>query len=76
MTASNSESPPSSSAVPDRMPRLWTLWAAARPSQLGLIAVVYALGVGMATAGPPLVAPESAPVDANSAPFFEAVSGG
>ncbi len=58
------------------MPRLWTLWAAARPSQLALITVVYALGVGMATAGPPLVAPESAPVDANSAPFFEAVSGG
>jgi 1,4-dihydroxy-2-naphthoate octaprenyltransferase len=30
-----------------------TLWAAARPSQVALVLVVYCLGVGMATAGPP-----------------------
>lgn len=35
----------------DRIPRLWTLWAAARPSQLALIVLVYALGVGMVAAG-------------------------
>ncbi|MDG5818983.1 prenyltransferase [Natronococcus sp. A-GB7] len=39
----------------ERTPRLWTLWAASRPSQLALILLVYALGVGMATAGPPVV---------------------
>ncbi|MFC6976063.1 prenyltransferase [Halomicroarcula sp. GCM10025709] len=32
----------------DRAPRLWTLWKAARPSQLALIGAVYALGIGMA----------------------------
>lgn len=39
----------------DRHPRAWALWAAARPSQVALVALVYALGVGMALAGPPLV---------------------
>lgn len=39
----------------ERTPRLWTLWAASRPSQLALIVLVYALGLGMATAGPPVV---------------------
>lgn len=34
----------------DSVPRLWTLWKAARPSQLALIVLVYALGVGMAVA--------------------------
>lgn len=31
--------------------RIWALWAASRPSQLALIALVYALGVGTAAAG-------------------------
>ena len=34
----------------ERAPRLWTLWTAARPSQLALIVLVYALGIGMKTA--------------------------
>ena len=38
-----------------RTPRLWTLWEASRPSQLALILLVYTLGIGMATAGPPVV---------------------
>lgn len=37
-------------SVADRVPRLWALWAAARPSQLALIVLVYALGVGMTVA--------------------------
>ena len=35
-------------------PRLWCLWAGARPSQLLLIGVVYLLGVGMGLAGDPV----------------------
>ncbi|WP_245742153.1 prenyltransferase [Natrinema salaciae] len=67
----------SSSAIIDRVPRLWALWAAARPSQLALIVLVYALGVGMATAGPPLIAsdPET-PVDVRSPAFLEPVLAG
>jgi len=38
----------------ERAPRLWALWAAARPSQVLLVALVYGLGVGIATNGPPL----------------------
>lgn len=38
------------SSVIERSPRLWTLWRAARPSQLALIVLVYALGIGMAMA--------------------------
>ncbi|WP_240479554.1 prenyltransferase [Haloprofundus marisrubri] len=37
-------------SVAARVPRLWALWAAARPSQLLLILLVYVLGVGIATA--------------------------
>ena len=40
------------------VPRLWALWAASRPSQLALIVLVYALGVGMTTGGPSLVVGE------------------
>jgi len=36
--------------VADRIPRLWTLWMAGRPSQLVLIGLVYMLGVGMGDA--------------------------
>ena len=39
----------------EHVPRTWALWAAARPSQVLLILAVYALGVGAATAGPPVV---------------------
>jgi 1,4-dihydroxy-2-naphthoate octaprenyltransferase len=39
----------------ERVPRLWVLWAASRPSQLALIGLLYLLGIGMATAGPPIV---------------------
>ena len=39
----------------DRFPRLSALWLAARPSQLALIGLVYALGVGMATTDAPAV---------------------
>jgi 1,4-dihydroxy-2-naphthoate polyprenyltransferase len=46
---------PNRPRLADRTPRLWALWAASRPSQLALIVVVYALGLGMATAGPPVV---------------------
>jgi len=45
-------------ALPDRAPRLWTLWAAARPSQVLLVALVYALGLGIATNGPPFAGDE------------------
>lgn len=38
-------------SIPDRVPRAWTLWKAARPSQLALVCLVYAMGVGMAAAG-------------------------
>jgi len=44
-------------AIPDtlvaRHPRAWALWAATRPSQVALIALVYALGLGVGVAGPP-----------------------
>lgn len=43
-----------SDPVADRRPRAWALWAATRPGQVALIALVYALGVGMGLAGPPL----------------------
>lgn len=33
---------------PDRYPRAWTLWKAARPGQVALVCLVYALGLGMA----------------------------
>ncbi|QPV63811.1 prenyltransferase [Halosimplex litoreum] len=50
-------SPPSvRSRVVERLPRLWALWAASRPSQVALVGLVYLLGVGMSTAGAPLVA--------------------
>gem|GEM_PF-305692 len=41
-------------SIADRFPRAWTLWAATRPSQFLLVGLVYVLGVGMATAGPPV----------------------
>lgn len=34
--------------LPDRLPRVWTLWKAARPSQVALVCLVYALGLGIA----------------------------
>jgi 1,4-dihydroxy-2-naphthoate octaprenyltransferase len=40
----------------ERVPRLWALWAASRPSQLALIGLLYVLGVGMTTTGAPVVA--------------------
>ena len=43
-----------SRAVRERAPRLWTLWAAARPSQVALVGLVYLLGAGMATTGWPI----------------------
>lgn len=43
------------SFVSDRLPRLWAAWAASRPSQLALILLIYLLGVGLATVGPPFV---------------------
>jgi 1,4-dihydroxy-2-naphthoate octaprenyltransferase len=42
--------------VVERVPRMWALWAASRPSQLALIGLLYVLGVGMTTTGSPLVA--------------------
>lgn len=45
----------------EHAPRPWVLWAAARPSQILLILVVYALGIGAATTGPPIVAAEPSP---------------
>lgn len=33
---------------PERFPRAWTLWKAARPSQVALVCLVYTLGLGMA----------------------------
>jgi len=44
------------SRVAKRTPRLWALWAASRPSQLALILLLYALGVGISTTGSPVVA--------------------
>ncbi|WP_049931059.1 prenyltransferase [Halosimplex carlsbadense] len=49
-------SPSDRSRVVERVPRLWALWAASRPSQVALVGLVYLLGVGMSTAGAPLVA--------------------
>jgi len=48
--------------VAERIPRLWTLWLAARPSQVALIGLVYALGVGMAAVVVPTVALSVGPV--------------
>lgn len=44
-----------SRAVKERAPRLWTLWVAARPSQVALVLLVYVLGVGIATNSDPFV---------------------
>lgn len=41
--------------VRNHVPRLWALWAASRPSQLALIGLVYGLGVGITTVGPPFI---------------------
>jgi 1,4-dihydroxy-2-naphthoate polyprenyltransferase len=46
------------SSIAERRPRLWALWAAARPSQVALVLVVYLLGVGLATTGPSMVVAE------------------
>ena len=46
------------SCVVEHVPRLWLLWAASRPSQLALVALLYVLGVGLSTVGPPFVASE------------------
>lgn len=43
----------------ERVPRLWALWAASRPSQLALIGLLYVLGIGMATTGGPVVADDA-----------------
>ena len=40
----------SGSTLVERAPRAWALWAASRPAQLLLVAVVYALGVVVAVA--------------------------
>lgn len=73
-------SPPSvRSRVVDRLPRLWALWAASRPSQVALVGLVYLLGVGMSTAGAPLVARSatvSTPADASGAAFTSSVLAG
>lgn len=69
MTISDRTSP--GSPLAERVPRLWTLWTAARPSQIALVLVVYLLGVGLATAGPPLIAVESA-ANAPPTPFSSA----
>jgi len=62
----------------ERVPRLWALWAASRPSQVALILLLYVLGVGMATVGPPFVA--GAPVmtlaDATAPSFVTRVGAG
>ncbi len=58
--------------IVDRVPRLWALWAASRPSQLALIGLLYALGVGMTTVGPPLVAGDATGLDDVVAPEFSA----
>ncbi|SIS13793.1 prenyltransferase [Natronorubrum thiooxidans] len=73
MTSSNADRSTTDSWVVDRFPRLWTLWTAARPSQLALIVVVYMFGVGMATTGPPLIAADSAPAGVHSVHFLETV---
>ncbi len=46
--------------IADRLPRVWTLWAATRPSQVALVLAVYLLGVGMGTTGPPITDSERA----------------
>jgi 1,4-dihydroxy-2-naphthoate octaprenyltransferase len=43
----------------EHLPRLWVLWAASRPSQIALVGLLYVLGVGMSTVGPPFVAGEA-----------------
>lgn len=47
------------SCLVEHVPRLWALWAASRPSQLALIGLLYVLGIGMTTTGPPLIAGEA-----------------
>jgi 1,4-dihydroxy-2-naphthoate octaprenyltransferase len=49
------DAPADASVVRKRAPRVWTLWVASRPAQLGLVVAVYALGVAVAVAhGSPL----------------------
>jgi 1,4-dihydroxy-2-naphthoate octaprenyltransferase len=45
--------------IVERYPRLWVVWAATRPSQIALIVLIYAFGVGMTTTGGPVVAEEA-----------------
>lgn len=61
-------------SIADRVPRLWTLWAASRPSQLLLILVVYALGVGIAAAMQTRSPLSSSPF-VSSEPFVSALAG-
>lgn len=51
MARHDTSAPWTRDSIPDRVPRAWTLWKAARPSQLVLVCLVYALGVGMVAAG-------------------------
>ncbi|APW98773.1 prenyltransferase [Halobiforma lacisalsi AJ5] len=66
------------SAAVDRTPRLWCLWAASRPSQVALVLLVYLLGVGLSTAGPPVAAAETAtgPSEVTAEPFLGPVVDG
>ncbi|ELZ21130.1 UbiA prenyltransferase [Halosimplex carlsbadense 2-9-1] len=67
------------SRLVDRLPRLWALWAASRPSQVALVVLVYLLGVGMSTAGPPLVAgtaTAATPADVTAPAFASRVLAG
>ena len=45
-------------SIADRLPRPWTLWKAARPSQILLILLVYALGIGIGVATSSFPGPE------------------
>ncbi|EMA36911.1 prenyltransferase [Halococcus hamelinensis] len=65
--------------VVNRLPRLWALWAASRPSQVALVVLVYLLGAGMSTAGPPLVAgaaTAATPADVTAPAFASRVLAG
>lgn len=76
MTVSDGTEAERRTSIVDRAPRVWTLWAATRPSQVALVVVVYALGVGMATAGPPLTTgepPVSNAASLRSSEFVEPV---
>lgn len=60
----------------EHAPRLWVLWAASRPSQVALVVLVYGLGVGMTTVGPPLVvgdATATGPADVLASDFLARV---